>query len=84
MQSAYIFCNGNAIFFDEKGEQIIAFQKYGVCGLHQFVKKYPDAPVYWAVWKESAHQIDKDVVPWLLRHLRRTPGPRPEPDGGIA
>ena len=78
MASADLFHNGNALFFDDAGEQILEFQKRGLCGLHGFVERYPAAPVYWSFWRESRHLIQPELIPWLLRHLRKAPGPRPE------
>jgi hypothetical protein len=76
--SAYLFSNGNSLFFDNSGKQIPDLQKLGLCGLHQFIMRYPESPVFWAQWREAAYPIPSDSVPWLLRHLRRTPGPRPD------
>ena len=80
--SAYLFSNGNAMFFDERGEQIPKMQKFGLCGLHDFVVFYPDAPIYWAVWRQGNYPIHPDSIPWLLRCLRKWPGPKPKNKGG--
>lgn len=48
--AAYLFGNGNAIFFDELGEQLVEYQQDGLSGVHAFREEYPDAPVYWAIW----------------------------------
>jgi hypothetical protein len=78
MASAFLYSNGNALFFDEEDEQIAKLQKQGLCGLHSFVKLYPNAPVYWSVWRESNWEIPKTSVPWLLRHVRKTVAARPK------
>ena len=79
--SAWLFPNGNAMFFDEEGKQIVSLQKKRLCGLHEFVERYPDAPVYWAVWAYGelrwAHEIPKDSIPWLLQCVRKKLGPKP-------
>ena len=76
---ACLFCNGNAMYFDERGDQIVALQKKRLCGLHEFVRWYPDAPVYWAAWERGelkwAQEIPKEAIPWLLRCIRRKLGP---------
>lgn len=78
--AAYLFGNGNAMFFDETGEQIIELQRLGLCGLHGFVERYPNAPVYWCIWGHGRlYDWDeiREYVPWLLRHIRKRPGPKP-------
>jgi len=79
--SAYLFFNGNAMFFNENGEQIPKFQKHGLCGLHDFVEFYPDAPIYWVAYEWGKEEIPKKSVPWLLRHIRKWPGPKPKAEG---
>jgi len=82
--AAYLFGNGNAMYFDDAGEQIIELQQLGLCGLHGFVERYPDAPVYWSIWKYGsaqefiADELDRVDGAWLLRHIRKRPGPRPD------
>jgi len=80
--SAWLFSNGAALFFDEEGQQIVDLQKKRLCGLHEFVKRYPDAPAYWAVWKGGdvgwAWTLPPSSIPWLLQCIRKRPGPRPE------
>lgn len=97
---AYLFANGNAIFFDEAGErlpptaasgsgttrlrftrspvQITELQALGLCGLHGFAERYPEATVHWATWGKYAEVIPHNLLPWLLRHLRREPTERPD------
>lgn len=74
---AYLFANGNAIFFDHAGEQDTDLQALGLCGLHGFVQRYPEATVHWAVWNKHAEPVPADALPWLLRHLRLEPGEVP-------
>ena len=47
---AYLFGNGNAMFFDELGEQIVEYQKDGLAGIHAFNESFPEAPIFWAIW----------------------------------
>lgn len=79
--AAYICCNGNVLYFDADGEQIIDLQRLGLSGLHHFAERYPDGKIWWCVWKlgriQDAQEIDKEMLPWLLRHIRRRPGKRP-------
>lgn len=75
--AAYLFRNGNAVYFDEDGNQMVTYQKLGLCGLHAFHAKYPEAPVYWSVWREHNTPIPRDIIPWLLRHIRQKPSRRP-------
>lgn len=49
---AYLFPNGNALFFDEHGEQLPKHQKQGIPGVHNFLADYPDAPVYFTEWDD--------------------------------
>jgi|SRR5215469_1422945 len=42
---ACLFWDGNAIYFNKEGEQIIDMQKHGWSGLHLFVKEFPNAPI---------------------------------------
>jgi hypothetical protein len=69
---ALLFLNGNAAFFDLQGEQIPALQALGWCGLAQFVKRYPDAPV-----TVQGGDVDRELLPYLLRHLRDEPKETP-------
>lgn len=68
--AAYLYPNGNALFFDEYGEQIPEFQEEGLCGLHGFVKRCPHAPVYWAMWRAWTYPIPPSSLPYLLACLR--------------
>ena len=76
--SAYLFANGNAIYFDHVGEPDTELQALGLCGLHGFALRYPEATVYWATWGKYAEVIPRDLLPWLLRHLRLEPTERPD------
>lgn len=72
--AGYLFGNGNAMFFNETGEQIVQFQQHGIRGVHLFVDEYPDAPVFWALWDmETASEIHENV----LEHIKE-----PEVDNG--
>lgn len=43
---AYLFSNGNAVYFDDEGKQIPELQLHNWKGLHEFVKRYPTASVH--------------------------------------
>lgn len=43
--SAYIYANGNAIYFDHDGKQMPDIQKLGWAGLGEYLKQYPRASV---------------------------------------
>lgn len=75
---AHLFPNGNMLVFDENGEQVVDLQKLGISGLHKFVRRYPEGKVYWSIYRVIASEIDRESLPWLLRHIRRRPGPRPK------
>jgi hypothetical protein len=66
--SAYLWTNGNACFFDDAGEQISEMQRHGWAGLHQFVARYPDAPVSLARWHDTALPVTS--VENVLKSLR--------------
>ena len=78
---AYLYANGNALYFDEQGQQIADLQTLGLCGLREYVRRYPLAICYWDDWRAGAHEICPSSIPWLLRHLRDIPGPRPSLPG---
>jgi hypothetical protein len=75
--SAYLYSNGNAVYFGPDGEQLGELQRLGLCGLHEFVRRYPEAPVHWGIWNGQHQEVTREVLPWLLRCLRRRPGKRP-------
>lgn len=67
---AYLFGNGNALFFDEVGEQITAFQTYGLSGVHLFRDRFPEAPVFWAIWGQdpadsAASEVHENVYEYI-------------------
>ena len=62
---AYLFCNGNAAYFDEMENQIPSFQFFGWKGLHLFHEKYPDAPIV----MQLGDPIHPDVIPYLLENI---------------
>jgi hypothetical protein len=68
---ALLFLNGNAAYFDETGEQITELQRLGWSGLHGYLERYPDGIV-----RLQGGVVDKELQPWLLRHLRTKPAPR--------
>lgn len=68
---AYLFCNGNAAFFDEFEDQIAQFQSLGWKGLHLFREKYPNAQVS----MQLGDPIHPDIIPYLLENII---DPRPE------
>ena len=71
--AAHLFPNGNGIFFDEAGEQITELQIHGLSGVHGFVERYPDAPVYWSIWGVAEQEVFKEMLPGLLEHITRPP-----------
>lgn len=44
--SAYIYSNGNTMFFDKEGNQIPTLQEKGEDGLRPFFKRFPEADLY--------------------------------------
>lgn len=76
--SAHLFGNGNAIYFDENGEQIVQLQRLGLSGIHHFVERYPEGEVFWSIWNFGEGKLDREAIPWLLRHIRKVPGRRPK------
>lgn len=72
--AAFLFGNGNAMYFDQSGEQIVEFQEYGLSGVHLFTDEYPEAPVYWSIWEEAASEVHENVFdyirdPWEVRDV---------------
>jgi hypothetical protein len=70
MPEAHLYPNGNAIFYDPHGAQLTDMQECGLLGLIPFMERYPDATVYWAVWKKWAHKMHPEEVRGLVRMLR--------------
>lgn len=50
---AILFTNGNALFFNEDGEQIPEIQQKGWMGVHEWRRDYPDAKVKVADWRDK-------------------------------
>lgn len=50
---AFLFPNGNALFFGKDGSQISKFQSKGWKGVHLFKGEYPDAEVFVAIWNSG-------------------------------
>lgn len=72
--AAYLFGNGNAMYFDEQGEQIPEMQRHGLSGVHLFREQFSDAPVYWAMWGEQqATEIHENVLDYIVRPPGSTP-----------
>lgn len=67
---AYLFPNGAAIFFDEDGKQIHDLQCFGLSGLREYICRFPNAVVFWAVWNRWRHLIDPESVRELINQLR--------------
>lgn len=65
---AYIYPNGNCLFFDFKGDQIANFQKHGLSGLHLFKDKYEDAEYFWCIWEVENRKISD--INNLLKYIR--------------
>lgn len=68
--SAFIFCSGAGIYFNQDGKQMPDLQILGLSGLHLFVKIYPEAPVYWSIWHKEAQRIPKDCLETLLKYIK--------------
>lgn len=68
--SSYLFGSGAAIYFDEKGKQIVEFQRFGISALRRFVERFPYAPVYWSIWRGQKLALDRESVKSLLRYLK--------------
>ncbi len=67
---AFIFSNGNVIYFDEKGDQIPYLNKLGLSGLKTFVEKYPNSSVYWCVWSRLTEKIPIEDLKQLLNYIK--------------
>jgi len=48
--AAYIFGNGNVMYFDEDGQQVNEYQQEGMTAIHEFLEEYPDADAWFANW----------------------------------
>jgi hypothetical protein len=71
--SAFLFFAGNAMFFDERGEQVPELQKEGWCGLHEFLRRYPEAPVEFHPWRQTApFVLEREYLPGVLACIRET------------
>ncbi len=64
--AAYLFGNGNAMYFDESGSQISNLQGHGLSGVHEFIRQHPDAPIYWSIWGEAKQQIHPNVLKYII------------------
>jgi len=69
-EGAYLFGNGNALFFDTRGEQFQELQSLGISGVHEYVERFPSATVYWATWGES-DGARSAIHPNVLDYIRR-------------
>jgi hypothetical protein len=65
--AAYLFANGNAAYFDRRGEQIPTLQSKGWIAIHDFVKIYPNAPIS----VQKADPIPKDLVDRFLKNIKQ-------------
>lgn len=68
--AAYLFGNGNAIFFDGLGNQITDYQELGLSGIYPFRHEYPEAPIYWAIWghgprSRAAEEVHENVFDYI-------------------
>lgn len=62
-----LWSNGNALYFDEEGQQIPGYQSHGWSGIHLFKENYPDADLYVGDWQSKQRlEISEDV----LRHIK--------------
>lgn len=60
---ALLFPNGNAMFFDEEGEQIPELQKMGWPGVHIYLERYPDAKVAFGLWDKGIfREMDEKAI----------------------
>ena len=61
--AAYLFTNGNAIYFDDEGEQLPEFQKRKWLGLSDYLGTYPSASVYVSDYAVGeAIQLDEKAI----------------------
>lgn len=72
--SALLFANGTAAYLDGAGEQVAYHQRLGWSGLRSFLATHPGARVS----VQHADPLPPECLPWVLRHLRDDPLPRPE------
>jgi hypothetical protein len=67
--AAYLFGTGNALFFDENGEQDTELQRFGISGAHLYREEYPDAPIFWATWGRQ-ESTRSSVHPNVFEYLK--------------
>lgn len=65
MPEAYLFANGNALYFDEDGEQITELQTDGWGAVQRFKERYPEASVHFAVWRDSAYELSDRAIGYI-------------------
>jgi len=63
---AFLFANGNAVYFHEDEEQMPELQKHGWKGIHKFLELYPNARVS----VQGKTGIKKDLLANLLENIR--------------
>lgn len=63
--SAFLFCNGNAVYLDEHGEQLVDMQKHGWSGLHLFDEMYPSGTV-----QIQNGDVPEDIKPYILKNIK--------------
>lgn len=71
---AFLFSCGTALYFDDSGKQMPELQELGISGLHEFLKRYKNGKVFWAVWEVGAWQIPKNGVENLLNFIKEPTG----------
>ena len=67
---AFLFSTGQALYFDEKNEQIPRMQKYGLMGIHKFVSEFPEAVVFWGVVGGTATEINREYLDKVISQIK--------------
>lgn len=65
--AAYLFANGNAAYFDEKGKQIPTLQTHGWLSIHEFIKLFPKAPIS----VQQADPLPLDLVERFIKNIKQ-------------
>jgi hypothetical protein len=69
MAEAYLFSNGNAMYFNDVGEQLSELQGQGFFSLKAFVERYPAGRVFFSVYNESRLAVPESHIPHLAEAL---------------
>ena len=63
--TAFLFANGGAAFCNESGQQIPELQAHNWRGLHEFMRRYPDAEVH----LQGREALSAECVRHLLKSI---------------